>query len=68
MESSHQEDFYKYQFEFKAKADNVYTITPSSDTLLFTPASLNVLGVNDCQDDIVTFVGNLGKVSSVTFV
>ncbi|OAD52229.1 Nodal modulator 1 [Eufriesea mexicana] len=62
VESSHHEDFYKYQFEFKAKADNIYTITPLSDTLLFTPASLKVLGVNDCQEDIVTFVGNLGKI------
>ncbi|CAK9802616.1 Nodal modulator 3 [Anthophora quadrimaculata] len=56
------EDLYKYEFEFKAKMDNVYTITPLSDVLLFSPPSLKVLGVNDCQDDVATFVGDLGKI------
>lgn len=53
---------YVYEFEFKAKTDNVYTITPLSNVLLFTPSSLKVFGVNDCHNEIATFVGNLGKV------
>lgn len=57
-----QENVYKYEFEFKAKTDNIYTITPLSDVLLFSPPSLKVLGVNDCQNDIATFVGDLGKI------
>ncbi|XP_076247163.1 BOS complex subunit NOMO3 isoform X2 [Calliopsis andreniformis] len=57
-----QENVYKYEFEFKAKADNIYTITPMSDILLFSPPSLKVLGVNDCQNDIATFIGDLGKI------
>ncbi|KOC70780.1 Nodal modulator 2 [Habropoda laboriosa] len=57
-----QKSSYKYEFEFEAKTDNVYTITPLSDILLFSPASLKVLGVNDCQDDIATFDGDLGKI------
>lgn len=63
-----QEDAYKYEFEFKAKTDNVYTITPMSDVLLFTPPSLKVLGVNDCQNDIATFVGDMGKVISFVVI
>ena len=66
LKSTRDEDMYKYKFEFKAKTDNVYTITPLSNILLFSPTSLKVLGVNDCQDDIATFVGDLGKVSAVT--
>lgn len=65
LKSTRHEDLYKYEFEFKAKTDNIYTITPLSNILLFSPASLKVLGVNDCQDDIATFVGDLGKVSAV---
>ncbi|XP_012218077.1 BOS complex subunit NOMO3 isoform X2 [Linepithema humile] len=53
---------YKYEFEFKAKTDNVYTITPLSDILLFNPQSLKVFGVNDCHNDIASFVGDLGKI------
>ena len=56
------DNLYKYEFEFKAKTDNVYTITPLSDVLLFSPPSLKVLGVNDCQNEIATFVGDLGKI------
>ncbi|XP_017891823.1 nodal modulator 3 [Ceratina calcarata] len=56
------EDLYKYEFEFKAKTDNIYVITPLSDILLFSPASLKILGVNDCQDDVITFAGDLGKI------
>lgn len=56
------DDAYKYEFEFKAKTDNIYSITPLSDVLLFSPPSLKVLGVNDCQNDIATFVGDLGKI------
>lgn len=56
------ENLYKYKFEFKAKTDNIYTITPLSNVLLFSPASLKVLGVNDCQDDVAIFVGDLGKI------
>ncbi|XP_071858725.1 BOS complex subunit NOMO3 isoform X2 [Bombus fervidus] len=62
LKSTRHEDLYKYEFEFKARADNVYTITPLSNILLFSPTSLKVLGVNDCQDDIATFVGDLGKI------
>ncbi|XP_048265268.1 uncharacterized protein LOC100649850 isoform X3 [Bombus terrestris] len=62
LKSTRHEDLYKYEFEFKAKTDNVYTITPLSNILLFSPTSLKVLGVNDCQDDIATFVGDLGKI------
>ncbi|XP_029039674.2 nodal modulator 3 [Osmia bicornis bicornis] len=62
LKSVRQEDAYKYEFEFKAKTDNVYAITPLSDVLLFTPPSLKVLGVNDCQNDIATFVGDMGKI------
>ncbi|XP_043524022.1 nodal modulator 3 isoform X2 [Frieseomelitta varia] len=62
LKSTRDEDMYKYKFEFKAKTDNVYTITPLSNILLFSPTSLKVLGVNDCQDDIATFVGDLGKI------
>lgn len=65
LKSTRHEDLYKYEFEFKAKTDNVYTITPLSNILLFSPTSLKVLGVNDCQDDIATFVGDLGKVSAI---
>jgi hypothetical protein len=53
---------YKYEFEFKAKMDNMYTITPLSDILLFNPPSLKVFGVNDCHSDIASFIGDLGKV------
>ncbi|EFN79110.1 nodal modulator 3 isoform X2 [Harpegnathos saltator] len=53
---------YKYEFEFKAKTDNMYTIIPLSDILLFNPPSLKVIGVNDCHNDIATFVGDLGKI------
>ncbi|XP_072764167.1 BOS complex subunit NOMO3 isoform X2 [Anoplolepis gracilipes] len=53
---------YKYEFEFKAKTDNMYTITPLSDILLFNPPSLKVFGVNDCHNDIASFVGDLGKI------
>lgn len=53
---------YKYEFEFKAKTDNMYTITPLSDILLFNPPSLKVFGVNDCHNDIASFAGDLGKV------
>ncbi|CAL7942843.1 unnamed protein product [Xylocopa violacea] len=56
------EDSYKYEFEFKAKTDNVYIVTPLSDILLFSPPSLKILGVNDCQDDVATFVGDPGKI------
>ncbi|CAD1476709.1 unnamed protein product [Heterotrigona itama] len=62
LKSTRDEDTYKYKFEFKAKTDNVYAITPLSNILLFSPASLKVLGVNDCQDDIATFVSDLGKI------
>ncbi|KAK1126581.1 hypothetical protein K0M31_004211 [Melipona bicolor] len=62
LKSTRDEDMYKYKFEFKAKTDNVYAITPLSNILLFSPTSLKVLGVNDCQDDIATFVGDLGKI------
>jgi len=55
---------YKYEFEFKAKTDNVYTITPLSDILLFNPPSLKVFGVNECHNDIASFVGDLGKVDN----
>lgn len=57
-----EEHFYKYEFEFKAKTDNVYTITPLSSILLFSPSSLKVLAVNDCQNDVASFIGELGKV------
>lgn len=57
------ENSYKYEFEFKAKTDNMYTVTPLSDVLLFSPASLKLLGVNECQDDVVTFIGDLGQVN-----
>lgn len=53
---------YKYEFEFKAKTDNMYTIIPLSDILLFNPPSLKVFGVNDCHNDIASFAGDLGKV------
>ncbi|XP_011332456.1 nodal modulator 3 isoform X2 [Ooceraea biroi] len=53
---------YKYEFEFKAKMDYMYTITPLSDILLFNPPSLKVFGVNDCHNDIASFVGDLGKI------
>nr|XP_003706916.1 PREDICTED: nodal modulator 3 isoform X2 [Megachile rotundata] len=62
LKSVQQENSYKYEFEFKAKTDNVYSITPLSDVLLFTPPSLKVLGVNDCQNDIATFIGDMGKI------
>ncbi|XP_043257934.1 uncharacterized protein LOC122400490 [Colletes gigas] len=55
---------YRYEFEFKAKTDYIYTITPLSNVLLFSPPSLKVLGVNDCQNDIATFIGDLGKIIS----
>ncbi|XP_076380819.1 uncharacterized protein LOC117223312 [Megalopta genalis] len=55
-------NFYKYEFEFKAKTDNVYTITPLSDILLFSPPSLKVLAVNDCQNDVASFIGEMGKI------
>lgn len=55
---------YKYEFEFKAKTDNMYTITPLSDILLFNPPSLKVFGVNDCHNDIASFAGDLGKVGN----
>ncbi|XP_025074789.1 nodal modulator 3 [Pogonomyrmex barbatus] len=53
---------YKYEFEFKAKTDNMYTITPLSDILLFNPPSLKIFGVNDCHSDIASFAGDLGKI------
>ncbi|KAL6255181.1 hypothetical protein P5V15_013514 [Pogonomyrmex californicus] len=53
---------YKYEFEFKAKTDNMYTITPLSDILLFNPPSLKIFGVNDCHSDIANFAGDLGKI------
>lgn len=56
------DDVYKYEFEFKAKTDNMYTIIPLSDILLFNPPSLKVFGVNDCHNDIASFAGDLGKV------
>lgn len=56
------DNVYKYEFEFKAKTDNTYTITPLSDILLFNPPSLKVFGVDDCHNDIASFVGDLGKV------
>lgn len=55
---------YNYEFEFKAKTDNMYTITPLSDILLFNPPSLKVIGVNDCHNDIASFIGDLGKVKN----
>ncbi|KZC07453.1 Nodal modulator 3 [Dufourea novaeangliae] len=57
-----QGSFYKYEFEFKARTDNIYVITPLSDILLFSPPSLKVLAVNDCQNDVASFVGDLGKI------
>nr|XP_031847877.1 nodal modulator 3 [Nomia melanderi] len=57
-----EEHLYKYEFEFKAKTDNVYTITPLSNILLFNPPSLKVLAVNDCQNDVASFIGELGKI------
>lgn len=60
------DNMYKYEFEFKAKMDYVYTITPLSDILLFNPPSLKVFGVNDCHNDIASFVGDLGKVNDYT--
>lgn len=56
------DNVYKYEFEFKAKTDNTYTITPLSDILLFNPPSLKVFGVDDCHNDIASFVGDLGKI------
>ncbi|TGZ54225.1 Nodal modulator 2 [Temnothorax longispinosus] len=56
------DDVYKYEFEFKAKTDNMYTITPLSDILLFNPPSLKIFGVNDCHNDIASFAGDLGKI------
>ncbi|KYM94379.1 PREDICTED: nodal modulator 3 [Cyphomyrmex costatus] len=53
---------YKYEFDFKAKTDNMYTIIPLSDILLFNPTSLKVFGVNDCHNDIASFAGDLGKI------
>lgn len=57
-----EEQFYKYEFEFEAKTDNMYTITPLSDILLFSPPSLKVLGVNDCQNDVASFLGEMGMI------
>jgi len=59
---------YKYEFEFKAKTDNMYTITPLSDILLFNPPSLKVFGVNDCHNDIASFAGDLGKVDNYYYI
>ncbi|KAL0132278.1 hypothetical protein PUN28_000219 [Cardiocondyla obscurior] len=56
------DNVYKYEFEFKAKTDNMYTITPLSDILLFNPPSLKVFGVNDCHNDIASFASDLGKI------
>ncbi|XP_066603277.1 BOS complex subunit NOMO3 isoform X2 [Prorops nasuta] len=64
LKYTNKDNIYKYEFEFKAKADNMYTITPLSDVLLFSPPSLKVLGVNDCHYDIATFVGDIGKIIS----
>lgn len=58
------DNLYMYEFEFKAKTDNMYTITPLSDILLFNPPSLKVIGVNDCHNDIASFMGDLGKVDN----
>ncbi|XP_076659789.1 uncharacterized protein LOC143363051 [Halictus rubicundus] len=57
-----EDQFYKYEFEFNAKTDNVYTITPLSDILLFSPPSLKVLAVNDCQNDVASFIGEMGMI------
>ncbi|KAF7383822.1 hypothetical protein HZH68_014579 [Vespula germanica] len=55
-------DVFKYNFEFTTKTGNIYTITPLSDILLFNPSSVKVLGVNECYNDIATFIGDLGKI------
>ncbi|KAG7199506.1 hypothetical protein KM043_014125 [Ampulex compressa] len=62
LKQMRQDYVYRYEFEFNAKAEIMYTITPISDVLLFSPPSLKVLGVNDCHNDIATFTGDLGKI------
>lgn len=57
-------DSYRYTFDFNANAETTYAITPLSDILLFNPSSLKVMGSNDCNNDIVTFNGDLGKIVS----
>ncbi|XP_012278866.1 nodal modulator 3 isoform X2 [Orussus abietinus] len=55
-------DNFKYEFEFIASTDTEYIITPLSETLLFNPPSLKVIGTNDCHNNIATFTGDLGKI------
>lgn len=55
---------YKYNFKFDAQADDSYVIVPISDVMLFNPSSLRILGENECNDNIASFNGELGKIIS----
>lgn len=62
------DNVYKYEFEFNAKVGNMYAITPLSDILLFDPPSLKVSAVDECHNDIASFVGDLGKVNDLYYM
>lgn len=53
---------YKYTFEFDAIAVNSYVIVPISQIMLFNPTSLRILGENECNNNVASFNGELGKV------
>ncbi|XP_008559484.1 nodal modulator 3 [Microplitis demolitor] len=57
-------DSYRYNFDFNANTDTTYVITPISDILLFNPSSLKVIGSNDCNNEVATLIGDLGKIVS----
>lgn len=60
-------DKYKYVFTFHAVTGESYILTPTSETLLFNPSSLKVVGPDDCQDNTAVFLAEQGKVSFCQF-
>ncbi|XP_058808695.1 BOS complex subunit NOMO1 [Phymastichus coffea] len=57
-------DKHKYAFTFYTVTGESYTIFPTSETLLFNPSSLKVVGPDDCKDNTAVFQAEQGKVIS----
>ncbi|XP_014218232.1 nodal modulator 1 [Copidosoma floridanum] len=57
-------EVYKYSFSFNSVTGVTYVITPSSEALLFSPASIRISGPEDCQTDAVIFQAEKGKIIS----
>lgn len=62
LEANKVDGFYSYRFDTYLQPEELITVTPTSNVMLFKPKTKEVIGAKDCIDIAVSFVATQGLI------